>query len=311
MASILISGGTGLVGGHLIPLLIENGHKVKVLTRKKTGSLTISGIQVEAAHWNPTDGTIDSNAFEEITHVIHLAGASVNTKWTDRNKTKILESRKDGTSTLINHILDNKLDIEKFISASGINYYGTTEEKSFKESDPAGSGFLSKVCVAWEDASLPLKKAGIARTIFRIGVVLTPKGGPLAAMRLPFRFHLGASLGNGTQFLPWIHVNDLCRGFLYAVEQEDVKGTFNMVAPNAVTNKKFTKVMKKLHGQFLPLPAIPEFFLRMILGKRSALIFDSVRASANEILSTGFAFNFSTIEEALYDLLKSKTNQKQ
>ena len=205
MSKVLITGGTGLIGKHLQNLLIANKHKVVILSRnpKKKNEFK----------WNISENYIDDNALRGVTHVIHLAGAGIaNKRWTNKRKNELINSRVLSTNLLFKKVKELNIELKGFISASGIGYYGAiTSDKTFTENDTSKNDFISKVCVEWEKSVHQFKKLNIPVTILRTGVVLSKNGGALQKMNTPLFL---SALGNGNQYMPWIHIDDLCNLYL-------------------------------------------------------------------------------------------------
>ncbi|MEQ9165163.1 MAG: TIGR01777 family oxidoreductase [Fulvivirga sp.] len=298
--TILITGGTGLVGTRLTELLQSKNYAVKYLSRS-------SGIKngIESFQWDINAGTVDEKAFENVNSIIHLAGAGVaDKKWTPQRKKEILDSRTKSTQ-LIKSTLE-KIDhkVESFISASAIGYYGwDTGGVWVKEGSRFGDDFLATVTKAWEEEVDAIETLGIRTAKLRIGIVFSEKGAALYELAKPIKYGVGAPLGSGDQYMSWIHIDDLCEMFIYAVENKDVKGVFNAVGPNPETNKTITKAVAQVLGKPCFLPNVPGFILKIILGKRAAMVLGGSRVSSEKIQSVGFNFKFPELKKALEDLL--------
>ncbi|MEQ8243897.1 TIGR01777 family oxidoreductase [Fulvivirga sp.] len=298
--TILITGGTGLVGTRLTEILQSKNYAVKYLSRS-------SGIKngIESFQWDINAGTVDEKAFENVNSIIHLAGAGVaDKKWTPQRKKEILDSRTKSTQ-LIKSTLE-KIDhkVESFISASAIGYYGwDTGGVWVKEGSRFGDDFLATVTKAWEEEVDAIETLGIRTAKLRIGIVFSEKGAALYELAKPIKYGVGAPLGSGDQYMSWIHIDDLCEMFIYAVENKDVKGVFNAVGPNPETNKTITKAVAQVLGKPCFLPNVPGFILKIILGKRAAMVLGGSRASSEKIQSVGFNFKFPELKKALEDLL--------
>lgn len=298
--TILITGGTGLVGTRLTEILQSKNYTVKYLSRS-------SGIKngIESFQWDINAGTVDEKAFENVNSIIHLAGAGVaDKKWTPQRKKEILDSRTKSTQ-LIKSTLE-KIDhkVENFISASAIGYYGwDTGGVWVKEGSRFGDDFLATVTKAWEEEVDAIETLGIRTAKLRIGIVFSEKGAALYELSKPIKYGVGAPLGSGDQYMSWIHIDDLCEMFIYAVENKDVKGVFNAVGPNPETNKTITKAVAQVLGKPCFLPNVPGFILKIILGKRAAMVLGGSRVSSEKIQSVGFNFKFPELKKALEDLL--------
>lgn len=292
--TILITGASGLVGRHLTKLLNKEGFRVRTLSRDPGDTSTFL--------WNPDCGLIDPAAVVQIDHIIHLAGAGIGDKsWTAARKKEILDSRVAGCQLLFHTCQEQGIQLKSFISASAVGFYGSEPSaKAFTESDPAGTGFLASVCAEWEKAALLFEESGVRTVRIRTGIVLSSDGGILPQMALPVRMGLGAAFGNGKQVLPWIHMDDLCQIYLQAIRQESWTGAYNAVAPELVTNRRFTKELARLfHKPFWPLP-IPGFPVRWLLGERSELLLKGNAVQSQRLSEK--EFRFTSLEAALKDL---------
>lgn len=298
--AVLITGGSGLIGTHLSKLLSEKGFHVRHLTRKiKTN------YPYEQYEWDIDAGIVDSNAFADIDYIIHLAGAGVAEKpWTEAYKKEILESRVKSAGLLFQHIKNRSSLPNAFISASGTGYYGDTGENICSEKDAAGTDFLSQVSVEWEKAAEQFNSLGIRTVMVRTPLVLERDGGGLPQMAAPVKYFVGAILGTGKQYLPWIHIDDLCAFYLHAIIDETVRGPFNVSAPELVNNKQFTQALGNVLNRPILLPNIPGKLLNWIFGDKANLLLSSSGVRSEKISQTGFIFRFPTLKEALTDLLK-------
>lgn len=308
MSTVLITGGTGLIGTYLIPFLKDKGMDCIVLTRSVPQD-KIPGVTY--ATWDLTTNSIEEEVMEKVDFIIHLAGANVAEKrWTKKRKKEIAESRTNSTNLLINTLKQSPNKVKAFISASGIGYYGTdtiiSKKTGFKEDDPSSDDFLGETCQQWEDAVLNAANLLNIRTIiFRQGIVLTKKGGALEKFKEPLQYGIAAILGNGKQTISWIHIHDLCRMYLQAIEQP-LSGVFNAVAPQLISNEEFVlSLSKKIRKKaFIPIH-VPSFMLKLILGGMSIEVLKSATVSCEKIKSTGFKFIYPSPEAAFSDLLKA------
>jgi uncharacterized protein (TIGR01777 family) len=297
---ILITGGSGLIGGRLTELLLLHGYQVVHLSRvaKQNG--------IRSFNWDLKHQKIESGAFDNVDVVVHLAGAGINDKrWTARRKKEILLSRTESTKLLRETLAKTEHQVKTFISGSAVGYYGFSDSvKPFIESDPSGNDFLAKVTCAWEDESTRLQDIGLRVVKIRTGVVLSNRGGALMAFARPIRLMAGAPLGSGDQYLSWIHIDDLCCLFIKAIEDETINGAFNGVGPYAVTNKEMTRAIARCLKKPIWLPNIPGFILKIVVGGVSEIILNGSVVSSQKIQDKGFVFRFNTLEAALEDLLK-------
>ena len=298
MASILITGGTGLIGKKLSHLLREKGHIVLILSRTKTE-------KSNTYFWNIEEGNIDPEAIIKADYIIHLAGAGIADKrWTPARKHLLINSRVETANLLFEKVKELNPNLKGFISASGVGYYGAiTSEKNYNENDVSGKDFISDICKVWEKTSNQFNTLNIRTVIFRTGVVLSNEGGAFPKLSKPIKFGVGAALGNGKQYFPWIHEDDLCNMYIEAIENRELNGIYNAVAPEQLTNKSLTKKIAKKLKKPLWLPNISAFFLKLILGEMAIILLEGSRVSSEKITSTGFKFKFPDIETALEDLI--------
>jgi uncharacterized protein (TIGR01777 family) len=298
--SVLITGGSGLVGTALTDLLLQKGYHVSHLGRSPSSG------KVKCYRWSVTGKYIDPKALENVDAIIHLAGASVAEKrWTKDRKKEILESRTEST-TLIHETLKSQANqVKVVISATAVGYYGlSTSDDWYDETRGPGSDFLATVCKEWEASADPIESLGKRLVKIRVGVVLSNKGGALIQMAQPVKWGVGAALGSGKQWVSWIHMDDLCQIFLKALENETMTGNYNGVAPNPVTNNDLNKAIAKALHRPLFLPPVPEFALKIILGEMSQIVVTGARVTCDKTKSAGVEFRFQNAEEAVKDLLK-------
>lgn len=297
MAKILITGGTGLVGQHLIHELLTGGHEIHVLSRN--GYTALSGIK--QFYWNVHKAEIDLKAFEQITHIVHLAGAGIaDARWSDARKKEIQDSRVLSTQLLMKGIKESGIKPQMFVGASAIGYYGAiTIDKIFEESDAPANDFMGETCRLWEQSYEPVKDAGIPLSILRIGVVLSKNGGAFQKMSAPFRYGLGAALGSGKQYIPWIHIDDLVQVIVDTLFGKLPASVYNVVSGDFISNYEFSKQLSKALQKPFYLPAVPAFILKLILGKMSVMILEGSRVSNNKLIDNGFKFKYPFVKEAL------------
>jgi len=293
---VLLGGGSGLVGTRLNELLTEKGYAVWILSRNSKG-------KKNTIEWDVKKQLLDAHLLEDFNHVINLTGAGIVDKpWTDKRKKEIIDSRVNSTALLAKAISQNPKHPESFVSASAVGFYGfVTGEHIFKETDAAGTDFLAETCESWEQSTDSIKKLGIPTALIRIGIVLDKNGGALKEMAKPVKLFAAAALGTGKQYLPWIHIDDLCKLFIHAMENK-LEGAFNAGAPNQVNNKTFTKVLAKVLKRPFFLPNVPPFMMKLILGTRALLVLEGSRVSSEKIQQTGFEFEFKELEGALREI---------
>lgn len=298
---ILITGGSGLIGRKLTEVLLQNGYEVAWLSRNagNTG--------VKTFKWNITDGSIDPAAVEWADHIVHLAGANIfEKKWTKEFKKEIIESRTKTADLLVNAIAASSKKPSTFISASGISYYGVdTKDKLLTEESPAGDGFLAEVVMQWESAADKVAAMNIRVVKLRIGIVLAAEGGALEKMLDAIKKGIGAPLGSGKQYISWIHIKDICRMFVKAIEDKSISGIYNGVGPAPVTNEEMTKALAKKLGKSILMPNVPSFALKMMLGaERASIVLGGNKVSSEKIEKTGFQFQYTDLASALDDLIR-------
>lgn len=312
MATVLITGGTGLVGKTLTQQLLTAGYKVIILSRNKINAGETLGVSY--ALWNIDDQKIDTNAIAQSDYIIHLAGAGVMEKrWTEKYKQYIVESRTKSSALLVKALKENKNNVKAIISASAIGWYGADGNnknyKGFTETDLPSENFLGQTCKLWEESIEPVALLNKRLVIFRFGIILSNDGGALAEFKKPLQFGIAAILGNGKQMISWIHIEDVCRMLLYAVKNEQLTGSYNAVAPAPVNNKTLImKLGELMRKQFFIPVYVPQFILKIFLGESSIEILKSTTVDCGRIKSKGFTFLYPSIDEALKQLVA--TNKK-
>ncbi|PJJ55029.1 TIGR01777 family oxidoreductase [Hymenobacter chitinivorans] len=293
---VLITGGTGLIGTRLAEMLIDAGYEVALLSR------TPSQSRYRSFRWDPQHDTIDEAAVPYADYIINLAGSSVSEgKWTDERKRDIMTSRLGGTALLTRELAKGHHHVRTLVSASAIGIYGDSADRLVTEETPPAPAddFLADVAHQWELAVQPVQDMGIRTVIIRIGIVLSNQGGALPPMARPIKLLAGAPLGSGKQYMSWIHLDDVCRLFIQALEEPQWQGVYNGVAPNPVTNKAFTEALAEVMHRPLVLPKVPAFGLKLVLGEMSEIILASQRVSAEKVLGTGFRFEYPDLKPAL------------
>ncbi len=296
--TVLITGGTGLVGGELSKLLTSKGYKVTHLSRNPTQK------HYQTFYWDIKKDEIDDEAITSADAIIHLAGAGVSDKrWSEDWKKEIYNSRIDSTRLLKNKVAELNPKLEHFVSASAIGYYGwDTGHKLVDESSSKGTGFLADVVEDWEKEVDTIEQLNIKVSKVRIGIVLSGKGGALVELMKPIKYWVGAPLAPGNQYMSWIHIQDLCGIFVHALQNS--KGdVYNGVAPNPRTNKEFTKEVASVLKKPLWLPNVPKFALRLIVGEMADILVGGNKVSSKKVEDAGFNFQFATLDHALQDLL--------
>ncbi|HXA01141.1 MAG TPA: TIGR01777 family oxidoreductase [Cytophagaceae bacterium] len=299
--NVLITGGTGLVGSRLTEMLIEKGYEVLHLSRGHGKG------NIKTYTWDLSKGSIDEEALKDVDYIVNLAGAGVfDEKWNKTFKNEIIKSRTDAVDLICAKLKSASHYVKAFVCASAIGIYGDdTGESIITEDQPAGKDFLSEVVTKWESAADKIQELGIRTVKMRTGIVLSSKGGALSKMATPIAKGAGAALGSGKQFISWIHIDDLCGMYIKAIEDENMKGAYNAVAPNTVTNEALTHAIAKQFGKSIHLPNVPGFALKLLLGSEKAMVvLGSVKVSSEKIVKQGFQFKFSDLGLALQNLLK-------
>lgn len=302
MATVLITGGTGMIGKALTKELVNKGHQVIVLTRK--AKKPENGIIYK--EWDVEKGILDESAIREADHIVHLAGANVaDGRWTAKRKKEILGSRVKSGELLVKAIKDIPNKIKTVISASAIGWYGPDPQlpnpKPFVETDPADDAFLGRTCQQWEAAVQPVQEARVRLVIFRIGIVLSNKGGAYAEFKKPLNFGVATVLGSGKQMVSWIHIDDLVQLFSTAIENEAMQGVYNAVAPNPVSNKELILAIARQGNKFyLPLP-VPSIALKISLGEMSIEVLKSASVSSEKVMKV-YTFLYPHLTDAVKNL---------
>jgi len=299
--TVLITGATGLIGQEIVKKCHADGINVHYLTTSK--SKLSSEDNYKGFYWNPKENQIDHKCFEGVTTIINMVGASISKRWTSSYKKEILESRTKTAQLLQNTIKAHSYTIEHVVSASAIGIYPTSLTNYYEETEAKVSDtFLGKVVEQWEAAVDGFEPLGCKVAKIRIGLVLAEDGGALPELVKPIKLGAGAAFGNGKQWQSWIHVQDLASLFVFAVKH-NLKGIFNGVASNPVSNEDLTKLAASVLDRPLILPNIPKFAMKLALGEMHILLFESQRVSSQKIETEGFDFKFVNIRPALEDLL--------
>lgn len=303
---ILLTGATGLVGKEIGKALVTAGHEVVALTRdteKAKSELPFPALIVE---WRDYNLKLPSDALNGVEAVIHLSGESIASgRWTKARKKLIYDSRIFSTRALVEAIQKNVTEgtntVKHFLSTSAIGIYGSRGDEVLVEDSKSRSDFLAQVCVDWEEETVPLKSLGIRVVNPRIGIVLSRQGGALDKMLPLFTTGLGSAIGSGKQWMSWIHHEDLTGLFLHALENQEIAGPINAVAPNPVTNEKFSRALADSLKKWLFFP-VPGFVLKVVLGEMSALVLGSQKVSASKALESKYTFKYPKIEDALLEI---------
>lgn len=304
---VVITGGTGLIGRDLARAMGAQGHDVVILTRnpRKAGNLPPG---VHAAGWDGKTaagwgGLLDG----EDTGIVHLAGESIaEGRWTDEKKRRIRDSRVESSRAVVEAIRQAAVKPRVLLQGSAVGYYGPRGDEVVTEDDPPGRDFLSAVCVEWEESSREAEALGVRRALLRTGIVLSPEGGALPKLLLPYRLLAGAPLGSGRQWFPWIHAEDEVAAIRFLLKRDDAQGPFNLSAPNPVTNRQLGDALARAVGRPNPLQAlglkVPGAVFRAALGEMADSILHGQRAVPKKLLGLGFRFRYPDLQPALADL---------
>jgi uncharacterized protein len=293
----LVTGGTGFVGPHLLRRL----DRPIVLSRDAAKARQkLSKFDADVRQWDPTVGPPPAEMFDGVDVIFHLAGEGVASgRWTKAKKQRIRDSRVIGTRNLVEGLARAANRPKAIVSASAVGYYGSRGEETLTEQSAPGDDFLAEVCIDWEREAQRAATLGIRTAMLRIGVVLGEEGGALTKMLPPFKLGLGGPLGNGKQWMPWIHVEDLASLFMHAAQRDNIQGPVNAAAPGIVRNREFTKVLaKELHR-----PAIfraPYLGLRVVFGEIAQVLFASQKVEPRVATASGFEFRYPRLEEAMH-----------
>lgn len=298
---ILLTGATGLIGKSIGKALVAQGHELTVLTRNIAEAKSVLPFPAKILEWNNYKQDLSPDYFNDIESVIHLAGESIASgRWTQKRKKLIHDTRALGTKKIAEAILASNKTVKQFISASAIGIYGNTHTLTHEES-AKGNDFLAKVCVEWEKEAQILSENKIKVIHPRIGIVLSRKGGALTKMIPIFSTGLGGVIGNGKQWMSWIHEEDLTNIFLFFINNPEVSGPFNAVSPSPVNNKEFSEVLAKSLGKKLFFP-VPELALKIGLGDMSELVTGGQNVSSQKLSLAGFKFKYINLKNSLEEI---------
>jgi uncharacterized protein (TIGR01777 family) len=298
---ILVSGSGGLVGSALLPVLRSAGHQVTRLVRRPSAPL---GPEDSTVQWDPETGEIDSSRLEGIEAAVHLAGENIAARrWTPAQKARIRDSRVQGTARLSQRLANLTQPPATLVAASAIGYYGNCGERLLLEESRAGQDFLARVCADWEAAAADAAERGIRVVSTRLGMVLSSSGGALGQMLPPFRLGVGGVLGSGSQYMSWVALDDVVGAIAHVLTTDSLHGPVNVVAPEAVRNREFTKTL----GRVLRRPTrlgVPSFAARLMFGEMAdALLLASTRVEPAKLQASGYSFRYPQLEGALRHVL--------
>ena len=301
--NILITGGSGLIGSRLCAMLQERGYSVSLLTRHVTGSEPFP-----AYWWDIARAYIDPAAITSSDCIIHLAGENIGAaRWTAKRKAQIRSSRTDATRLLADNIIRLRPQLQAFITASAVGYYGAVSvPRSFSEDALAGEDFLGSVCKEWEAASIEIAEHNIRTVWLRTGVVLSQSGGLLSKLAPLAKSGLLSPLGSGAQIVPWIHLDDLCRIYIAAIEQPALSGPYNAVAPEVTDFRSFIIALTAVYGRKVWLPSVPALLIKWALGQMSEMVLYGSAINVDRIRNAGFSFQYPNLNAALAGIMPHK-----
>lgn len=300
MARILVSGVSGPIGAALLPSLQSSGARISRLARTNSKH---SSADEQSIPWDPSR-PISPDTISGFDAVIHLAGESIVGRWTEEKKREIRDSRVKGTLHLATAIAKAQNKPQVFLCSSAIGYYGDRGDEVVNEQSPPGTGFLPEVCQEWELAARPAMDAGIRTVLMRTGIVLSPTGGALGKMLLPFKLGLGGRIGNGRQWMSWIDVQDMIGAIHHIVKNDLLHGPVNMVAPRPVTNAEFTRTLASVLSRPAILP-MPAFAVKLAFGEMGeTALLGSQRVEPLQLVTSGYPFRHSDLRASLMHLLR-------
>ncbi len=292
---ILITGGRGLVGRYLTTALLQKGYTVSHLSRKAGKNRNVTTYL-----WDVEHGFIDPNCIKGVDVVVHLAGEGIADKrWSRERKKALVQSRTKSIALVYKLLKTKEHQVKAVISASGVGYYGNRGEELMYEDNIPSQDFLGECCILWEKAVDEGLELGLRIAKFRTGVVLSKHSGALPQLARTIRMGIGSPLGDGKQWISWIHMQDVVDIYMMAIEDENINGVYNMVAPNAVTNIQLTQAIARQLSKPLWAPHVPEFILKLLLGEMAQVVLDSTKASAAKIQIAGYKFLYVNVKDAL------------
>lgn len=297
---VVVTGATGFVGRALVATLLAAGHRVTVVSRDTARARQAFAGRVDAVSWDDAPGF--SDAVSRADGVVNLAGENLSAgRWTARRKQAILASRTDATGRIVRAIAQADRKPAVLVSASAVGYYGPQTDRICVEADGPADDFLAQVCQVWEKEAAAVTEYGVRLVILRLGLILGADGGALPRMALPFRLFVGGPVGSGRQWMPWVHRDDVVGLIVHALQQPDVHGVLNAVAPEAQTNRTFSRTLGRALGRPCWLP-VPAFLLQLAFGEMSSLLLTGQRVAPEATLASGYTFRFPNLEPALADI---------
>lgn len=296
MEKVLITGGTGLIGSYLRNELHRRGYETVILSRRTGPSF---------AKWDIESGYIAEEAFEGVSYIIHLAGENIADKrWSEQCKKAIVESRTKSAELILKELIERNIRIKAFVSAGAIGYYGAvTSDIPIDETAEAGKDFLAETCQKWERSAMAFSKTADRVCIIRTGLVLAKGGGLLKRLLLPAKMGVSVVFGDGKQYMPWIHIKDLCNMYIKAIEDSNMDGIYNAVSPTSVTNRDFSNILGVALSKKPLIIKIPKFIISLMFGELGQVLVTGSKISADKIIEAGYKFEFTDLQEAFKDLI--------
>ena len=303
--TILLTGGTGLVGNKLVEMLISRGYKINLLIRREP---KFAKAGVKTFKYDVYKHQIDKECIIGVDAIIHLAGEDIGSRrWTDERKQQIRESRTESIRMIYDLLRKTKNQVGHVISASAVGYYGNPGDEILVEESLPAKDFLAETCIQWEQAVDEGNQFGLRIVKLRTGLILDSKKGALVEMSKPLKMGLGTILGSGNQWISWIHIKDVVNMYIFALENEDMRGPYNMAAPNPVSNEVMTHAIAKAMNRSVWFVHVPAFTLKLAMGEMSKLVLGSTRVSPDKIIRSGFKFAYPKLEEALNEIYQTNT----
>lgn len=303
---IIVTGGSGLIGTALAGSLAEDGHEVVILSRSPE-RLTNLPPGARAERWDGKSADGWGALADGADAIVNLAGENIGgtslleilfARWTPERKRRILSSRIDAGRAVVQAVRQASRKPKVVVQPSGVGYYGLGRDAAQREEASPGDDFLARVCVGWESSTAEVESLGVRRVVFRTGVVLTPRGGILPLLLLPFRLFAGGRLGSGRQWFPWVHLDDQVAAIRFAIENDRARGTYNLSAPQPLRNREAAAIVARVLRRPAWLP-VPAFALRLLLGEKHILVLDGQNAPPDRLQAAGFTFRRPQLEGAL------------
>ncbi len=299
----VITGGTGFIGGYLLRFISRQPHEIIILTRGCSRADTLNASRLRYVQWNYEESGGWTHELERADVVINLAGKNLfESRWNERSKDEILRSRVAAARSIVHAIAATEHKPRLFVSVSAVGYYGNRKSEELTDDSAGGDDFLAGVVRQWETAAYAAEQFGVRVAVPRMGLVLQKNGGMLGRMLFPFRCFVGGPIGDGAQYLPWIHMEDIVRGILYPVVNETFRGAYNLTSPNPVTMKEFARTLGSVLHRPSWLP-VPEVALALLYGEGAKAILAGQKAIPKKLLGAGYQFLYSDVLAALKNIL--------